>query len=188
MNASEAREHLEIIEKIVAASSQKLEAGGEFFIAWGLVSGTLSLIMQLVLSGRLPGSALWMAAALVAAGVAYTIVRQRHYRVCGERMSLLQREFLNVLWIALALAAVVNVIGQNLFPAWGQSAIWSVMSSVVLFYIGLHGNRRALAGGIVLVVSIAAANFAPQYTGFILAAGMYVGYAGFGIAELTARE
>lgn len=188
MNASEAREHVEMIEKIIAASSQKLEAGGEFFLAWGLVAGTLDLISQLVLTGRAPQTALWGAGALIAAGIIFSIVRSRHLARCEVRMSLLQREFLNVMTLALGLAFVSDVIGFALFPAWAGAAIWSVMTALVLLYIGMHGNRRATLGGIILIASIAAANFMPHYTGYVLAAGMYLGYAGFGIADLLASR
>lgn len=188
MNPSEAREHLEIIEKIVAASSRRLEAGGEFFVVWGIASGTIDLIANLVLAGRLPATAQFVSAGAIVLAAVYSIARYRYYRAHGDGMSLLQCEFLNVLWLAFGLAAVVDAVGFRLFSGWGQAAIWSVMATLVLLYIGMHGNRRAIVAGVVLVLSIAAANFVPLFAGFILAAGMYVGYAGFGIAELLARE
>jgi hypothetical protein len=58
-----------------------------------------------------------------------------------------------------------------------------------LFFIGLHGNRRAQLAGIAVIVSLIAANFTdPAIAGYILAAGMVVGYAGFGLAEMLARD
>ncbi len=188
MDASEARDHVEMIEKIIASSSCKLEAGGEFFLVWGLLSGTINILSQLYLNGRLPLNALWGSLALVIIGVIFTAARMGYYRARGDRMSLLQREFLNILWLALGLAFLTDAIGFNLFAAWGQAAIWSVMAALVLFYIGMHGNRRAMLGGIVLIASIAAANFMLPSAGYILAAGMYIGYAGFGLAEFLARE
>lgn len=188
MNSSEARERLDTIEKIVAASSRRLEAGGEFFVAWGIASGTVDTINQLILSGRLPYGALFVSAGAIVLALLYSIARYRHYRTHGDGMSLLQCEFLNVLWLSFGLAAVVDAVGFRLFAGWGQAAIWSVMAALVLLYIGMHGNRRAIVAGIVLVASIAAANFVSPYAGFILAAGMYGGYAGFGIAELQTRE
>lgn len=188
MNASEARDHVEMIEKIIAASSQKLEAGGEFFLAWGLVAGTIDLIAQLVLNGRVPQAASWASIALIAAGIVFSIVRSRQLARCGVRMSLLQREFLNVMTLALGMAFVADAIGFALFPVWAQAGLWSVMSALVLFYIGMHGNRRATVGGIILIASIAAANFMPHAAGYVLAAGMYAGYAGFGIADLLASR
>jgi hypothetical protein len=53
----------------------------------------------------------------------------------------------------------------------------------------MHGNRRAQVAGILVVVSLIAANFAPPaIAGYILAAGMLGGYAGFGVSELLAHD
>ncbi len=189
MDSSDAREHLEMVERIVAASSRKLDVSGELFLVWGLASGTLDLIVQLVSDGRVPGAAVWAGPLIVIAAVIYTAIRVRQYRAMpAGRMTLLEREFLNVLWIALSMAFAVNVIGGNMFSQWAQSAIWSVAAAIVLFYIAVHGNRRALVGAIVLLLSIALANFSLPIAGYVLAGGMYLGYAGFGLADMLARE
>ncbi|MDE2482190.1 MAG: hypothetical protein KGN02_08365 [bacterium] len=189
MDSSDAREHLEMVERIVAASSRKLEVSGEFFLVWGLASGTLDLIFQLVNDGRLPLATVWAGPLLIVAAVLYTAVRVRRFRAMpGARMTLLEREFLNVLWIALAMAFAVNLVGGHIFSQWAQAAIWSVAAAIALFYIAVHGNRRALVGGIVLLLSIAFANFSVPIAGYVLAGGMYLGYAGFGLADMLARE
>jgi hypothetical protein len=52
----------------------------------------------------------------------------------------------------------------------------------------MHGNRRAQIAGVLVIVSLVAANFAsPGIAGYVLGAGMLVGYAGFGASELLAR-
>ena len=188
MNPSEAREHIAMVERIIAASSRKLEAGGEFFVIWGVAGAVMDTVLTLVLTQRLPGSAMWISAATLVLAVVLTIARSRYYRKSGESMSLLQREYLNVLMLAIVLAFVTQLIGFNLFLPIGLMALWNVVEALVLFYIGMHGNRRAQIGGIVLLVSIALANVMPAYTGFILAAGVLVGYGGFGVADLLARE
>ena len=188
MDASKARDHVEMIERIIAASSQKLEAGGEFFLVWGLASGTFSVITQLIMDRRLPVAAFWLSGLLGLGAVVFSIVRGRYYRASKDRVSLLQREFLNVLYLAMGIAFIVNCIGYNIFSYWASAAIWSAMAAIVLFYIGMHGNRRAQIGGIIVIVSIAAANFASRDPGYLIAAGMYLGYAGFGLAELLARD
>ena len=188
MDASDAREHLEMVERIIAASSRKLNAGGEYFIIWGLTSAAISLLLQLVSDGRLPGQTLWSIAAIYALAIGLSVWRGRYYSRAGcERLSALDREFLNVLWIVLGMAFVADVLGFHLFPQWGQAAIWSVAGAVVLFFIGMHGNRRAIVGGIIMIASIAVANFEIAYAGYALAGGMILGYAGFGLADLLAR-
>ena len=189
MNPSEAREHLDMVERIVAASSRKLEAGGEYFLVWGVASGTMELLLQLASDGRIPASAVWAGPGLFLLAFAFSVFRSRYYRMCPVgRVSSLQREFFNVLWITLSMALATNVIGSHIFTDWAGAAIWNVAAAIVLFYIAMHGNRRALAGGIMLVVSVAFANFNMPIAGYALAAGMYLGYAGFGLADLLARE
>lgn len=189
MDASEAREHLELIERIIAASSRKLETGAEYFVAWGLAGAAFDVIDTAANSGRIPAWTLWLNFLVLALAVGFTIVRSRMAGY-GEkgRMSLLQREYLNVLWLAIAIAFVTNVVGFNLFHLYGGMAVWNVVEAIVLFYIGMHGNRRAQICGIVMLVTIALANFMPANTGYILAAGPLLGWGGFGVAELLAQE
>jgi hypothetical protein len=53
----------------------------------------------------------------------------------------------------------------------------------------MHGNRRAQIAGVLVLVSLVAANFvAPSIAGYVLAAGMLAGYSGFGLSELLARD
>jgi hypothetical protein len=188
MESVEAREHLEMVERIVAASSRRLCAGGEYFLVWGLVAAGMDCVAQLILSRVLPSSALFVWGGLLAFGIVFTVVRTRSISARAERMPILQREFLNVLWITIGIAVVCDVVGFRLFPDWGGAAIWNVVAAIVLFYIGMHGNRRAIVGGIIAIVSFAAANFVLNGTGFVLAAGMLFGYGGFGLAEMLSRD
>ncbi len=189
MDRSQAREHLEMADRIVAASTRELplRAQAIFFIVWGLAAGSTDLIYGLIGRGVAPGWTQWIAAALLFGAVAFSAVYGRRLRSLDCGMTFLDREFLNVLWVAMAVAFIANVGGWNLFPVYGMGAIWTVAASIVLLYIGLHENRRALAGGVVLIVSLVVANFSPAAVGYVLAAGFYLGYAGFGVSELLAR-
>jgi hypothetical protein len=192
MDASEAREHLEMVERIIAASSRKLEAGGEFFVAWGLASGAFTVLLQLVANATVPSQALWLALLFYGSAGIFSFFRGRYYgRGAGSgerRMSFLQREFYNVLSLTMAMAFVADFVGFHIFTNWATAAIWTVAGAIVLFFVGMHGNRRATIGGIVMVASLAFANFTPEYTGYALAAGFLLGYAGFGAVEMFARD
>lgn len=203
MDAARARDHIEMVDSILARTERSLRVGGEFFLVWGLVGGGIILLLQLFgiaangqlivqnahqfSRGHAPDAvALWAVPVLIAAGIIFSIVRGRQLK--KERCSMLQREFLNVLWIALGMAFVVNAGAFWIFSGVANGAIWTVCCSIVLFYIASHGNRVALACGIVLVASLITANFAHAYTNYILAAGMFAGYAGFGLVSLLLRD
>ncbi|MDQ2871601.1 MAG: hypothetical protein M3R35_00560, partial [Candidatus Eremiobacteraeota bacterium] len=69
------------------------------------------------------------------------------------------------------------------------AAIWSVVVAVPLLFVGLQGHRVTLTGGIVLLASVVAANFVHAgLTGYVLAAGMFVGLTGSGVALALMRR
>jgi len=189
IDAAAAREHLEMADRIIAQSSQRLCAGGEYFLVWGVYSGIATFCVVLVAAGILPRAALWGDGGLLLAAILFSVLRGRSQRGSATRRSLVQREFFNVLWLTIGLAFVVNLAAFNLFSGIGGAAIWSFSETIVLFYIGMHGNRRAQLAGVAVLASMIAANFmsAPE-SGFTLAIGMIVGYGGFGLSELLVRE
>jgi hypothetical protein len=189
MDAAQAREHIEMVDRILAESQQRLCCGGEYFVVWGIVSAFITLLFQLVDQRAISVGALWSIPIVLLAGVGFSIVRGRSTRPVLARSSLLQREFFNVLWLTLGLAFVVDAAAFRIFPGIASAAIWSVAAAIVLFYIGMHGNRRAQIAGVLVLVSLVAANFvAPSIAGYVLAAGMLAGYSGFGLSELLARD
>jgi hypothetical protein len=189
IDAAQAREHIEMVDRILAESQQRLCCGGEYFVVWGIVSAFITLLFQLIDQRAIPVGALWSVPIVLLAGTVFSIVRGRSTRPVLARSSLLQREFFNVLWLTLGLAFVVDAAAFRIFPGIASAAIWSVAAAIVLFYIGMHGNRRAQIAGVLVLVSLVAANFvAPSIAGYVLAAGMLAGYSGFGLSELLARD
>jgi hypothetical protein len=189
IDASAARDHIEMVDRILAESHQRLCAGGELFVVWGFVSSYITVLANLVHQGSVPRAALWTVPVILGCAVLYSIARGRSTQRVVRRSSIVQREFFNVLWLTLGLALVADLGAYNIFGGIAGAAVWSVAESVVLLYIGLHGNRRAQIAGVLVVVSLIAANFFPAaQSAYVLAAGMLVGYAGFGVAELLARD
>jgi hypothetical protein len=187
IDAAQAREHIEMVDRILAESQPRLCAGGDFFVVWGVASAYITILFHLVDIGLVAAAALWSVPIVLAVCALYSVLRARSLRGTIARTSLVQREFFNVLWITLGLAFIANVAAFRIFNGIAQAAIWSVAEAIVLLYIGMHGNRRAQIAGLLVVVSLVAANFvAPDRTAYVLAAGMLVGYAGFGISELLA--
>jgi hypothetical protein len=189
LDSKQAREHIEMVERILVESSQRLCHGAEYFIVWGLYSTAVTVTWQLIRSGLLPHAVVWGQVAMLAAAIVFTLVRSRTAQTGELRRSLVQREFFNMLWLTMSLAFIINLGAFNIFSDWASAAIWSFAEAIVLLFIGLHGNRRGQICGVLVVVSLVIANFsAPAIIGYVLGAGMLVGYAGFGLAELFARE
>jgi hypothetical protein len=189
IGASEARDHIEMVDRILAESHQRLCAGGEYFVVWGIGSAFVTILFQLVDNQLVPGAALWSVPVVLALCALFSIYRSRATRAVLSRSSLVQREFFNVLWLTIGLAFVSNVAVYRIFSGIASAAIWSLVEAIVLLYIGMHGNRRAQIAGVLVVVSLIGANFASAgIAGYVLGAGMLAGYAGFGVSELLARE
>ena len=189
LDAAKARDHLEMVDRILAEAQPRLCSGGEFFLVWGVASAVVTVLAHFVGQGMLAAAWLWAIPVMLAACALFSLLRGWQTRRALARTSLVQREFFNVLWLTLGLAFIVNAAVYNIFTGVASAAIWSVAEAIVLLYIGMHGNRRAQIAGILVDVSLVAANFAPSsLVAYILAAGMLAGYGGFGIGELLARD
>ena len=58
------------------------------------------------------------------------------------------------------------------------AAVWSLGATIMMLFAGFDGDRRALAGGLILLASVLVANYAfPHAAGYVLAAGFILGYA-----------
>jgi hypothetical protein len=189
IDRAQARDHIEMIDRILAEAQPRLCSGGEYFLVWGVASAAITVIGHLVSQGLVAPPVLWLIAAILIASAAFSLLRRRSTQRALARSSLVQREFFNVLWITLGLAFIVDVAVFRIFPGIAGAAIWSVAEAIVLLYIGMHGNRRAQLAGVLVVVSLVAANFvATNLTAYVLAAGMLAGYSGFGASELLAHD
>jgi hypothetical protein len=188
VDPTEAQEHLALIEKIIDLNDREFYIAGDLFLAWGASGALIDLLIQLTLMGRVPSWTLWFGfGALILSGI-YNAVRIRQFRRNSERMSIRQREFLNVLWVTVGVTLVAACGGFRIFDYWAAGALWTLSAAIVTLYAGLHGNRAGMIGGVILVASLVAANFMPGFEGFVLAAGMLAGYAGFGVATMLARD
>lgn len=188
MESQGAREQLELVESILATSSRTLCAGGEFFLAWGVLAAAMDLLNQLIVDNVMPVSSLWAIPVLILIGVVFSVWRSMQLRAKNGRMSVLQRDYLNMMFVTIGLTFVVQFAGSSFFGGWGEAAIWNFAGAIVLLFIGMHGNRRAVFAGVVLIVAMAIANYTPGMPGYVLGAGMLIGYAGFGATELLATE
>jgi hypothetical protein len=189
IDAAQARDHIEMIDRILAESQQRLCSGGEYFVVWGVASAFATICSELIVQGIVARVAVWSIPAVLIAAAVFSALRGRSQRHILQRNSLIQREFFNVVWLALGLAFIANLAVHRIFAGMASAAVWSVAESIILLYIGMHGNRRAQIAGVLVVVSMVVANYAPpNIAGYVLGAGMLFGYGGFGLTELLARD
>ena len=182
MESSDAREHLEMVDRILSRADASVEPRGTIFIIWGVAAAVLNLSIQGYFSYGFTAQYWWT---LPAAVYVLAIAATMYYSIrCDRegRMSVTERQFLRILYVTLATAFVGGVLATNIFTQWAQSAIWSLCIAVPLLFIGVQGQRYALAGGVVLLASVVVANYTPHTVGVTLAIGDLIGYAGAGLA------
>jgi hypothetical protein len=135
IDAAQARDHLEMVDRILAGTEPRLCSGGEYFVVWGIASAYITVLFQLVDREIVAAGTLWSIPVVLAACAVFSIVRGRLNRRTLARSSLVQREFFNVLWLTLGLAFVVDVAVFRIFAGIAGAAIWSVAEAIVLLYI-----------------------------------------------------
>ena len=181
MNAPEARDQLDLVDRILSRAEQStccLSAAP--FIVWGVTGTILNLVAQLVVSHKAPPTILFVAVAALVAAIAWTIVWVRRLRG-ADRRTLVDRQIMISFTIAWIVALVIQLGAFQIFAQWAQAAIWSVMEGAAMLSVGvLVGVRAVVIGGALLLVSVVAANFAIPYAGFVLALGDLIGMAGAG--------
>ncbi len=181
MNASEAREHLEMVDRILTqADEQPVRLTPGLIVVWGFAAAAIDAGQQLYFSHLGGHAGVWLADAALLIGIIYSVLvcvsiaRNR----CFERVSLNEIRMARVMgavWFTVVVAAFAQ---PHVFAGWGGAAVWSMGAAIMMLVIGFSGDRRGLAGGLVLLVSVLAANYLlPQMPGYVLAAGFILGYA-----------
>lgn len=181
MDMGEAREHLEMVDRILARAEDKpvaLIPG--LIICWGFAAAAICAGQQLYVSHIAGDWGLWAANAGLALGILYSVAVSVSLmrNNCYERVSTLEKRMgrtMGAVWFTVIVAAFSQ---PHVFAGWGAAAIWSMGSAIMMLTAGFNGDRRGLAGGLVLLASVLAANYLlPQAPGYVLAAGFILGYA-----------
>lgn len=181
MDAREAREHLEMVDRILAQAEERpVRMIPGLVIVWGFAAAAMDAGQQIAASNPSAEWGLWLTYAALAIGMAYSVglcfslIRCARY----ERVSYAERRMGSVMgavWFTVFVAAFAQ---PHLFSGWAGAAVWSMGAAIMMLMTGFNGDRRGLAGGLVMLASVLAANYVwPQVPGYALAAGFIFGYA-----------
>lgn len=189
MDAHEAREHLEMVDRILArAENEPVHIIPGLVIVWGLAAAAMDGGQQMYASGVGGQVGLWLSMAALVIGVIYSVAVSVSIARsgCYERVSVVERrmgQVMGAVWFTVLVAAFAQ---PHVFAGWGGAAVWSMGAAIMMLIGGFSGDRRALVGGLVLLASVLAANYVwPQVPGYALAAGFILGYAVPGVLFLA---
>lgn len=188
MDASEAREHLEMVDRILTqAEGRPVRPVPGLIIVWGLAAAAIDAGQQLYFSHVGGRTGAWIADGALLAGILYSIAvslwlraQCRFDRVSNGEMRM--GRAMGAVWFTVIVAAFAQ---PHVFAGWGGAAVWSMGSAIMMLMVGFFGEWRGLAGGLILLASILAGNYAlPATPGYALAAGFILGYAVPGVLFL----
>lgn len=184
MDAREAREHLEMVDEIIRRGEQTGWSGRELgitLILFGLGAALLDVAYQ---NGSVTSPVFGLLAAglaLLLAGMVFLVWWLALMRRTAERVSLAQVRMGRVMGAVWWSVAIASLCQPHVFSNWSASAIWSLGGAITMFVSGSFGERRAIAGGVILLASMLAGNYFPSVTGYALAAGFLAGYVAIGV-------
>lgn len=188
MDAREAREHLEMVDRILARAEapKNFRPWSWVLVLLGSAAALIQIGFQLGEDGH--GYAAAMAGgALMACSYVYMAWSSYASRRNAERVPASEVRIGRASG-AVWLAVVIAYFGQpHIWGPWGSGAIWNLGGAIQMLMLGFFGQRRALAGGLVLAFSIVAANYVST-PGYALAAGFILGYVLPGVLNLLSKD
>ncbi len=188
MDAWEAREHLEMVDRIlVNAGEQPVRMIPGMLIVWGIAAAVIDAGQQLYVqhigghAGALAADIALLMGFLFSVGVSVSLFRNHRY----ERISIVEQRMartMGAVWFTVIVAAFAQ---PHVFAGWSGAAIWTMGAAIMMLMAGFNGDRRGLIGGLVLLASVLIANYATPYApGYVLAGGFILGYAVPGVLYL----
>lgn len=178
MDRSEAQEQLSMVDRILERADQRpLRPIGAYLIAWGLAAaitdaGEQTYALTGVRGYEYGGEVALLVALVFSIVVGVSVVRNAERLPANERR---MGRVLGAVWIVIIVAAFSQ---PYVFGAWAGAGVWTLGAAITMLISGFTGDRRAVAGGAVLLASLLVGNYlAPHAPGYALAAGMLLGYA-----------
>lgn len=181
MDIDEARDHVEMVDRILTrVEGEPVRYIPGLIIAWGLAATVIDAGQQMAVFGIAGRLGVWLGDAAVLTGIIYSIVVAVALirGSCYERVSVTEMRLgriMGAVWFTVFVAAFAQ---PHVFAGWGGAAVWSMGGAIMMLMSGFSGDRRGLAGGLILLASVLAANYLwPNAPGYVLAAGFFFGYA-----------
>ena len=188
MNAQEAQDNLEMIDRIVAhaAKPRGFSMFGGVLVAMGFSAALIEIGSQL---GRTWGGTDVSLAGLAAMILSYLYLAwllSSSWRNVERlpRADAFVGRALGAVWTGVVIAAFAQ---PHLFSNWAGAAIWNLGAAIQMLLIGFFVKPSAIAAGAVLLASMIVANYVAT-PGYALAAGFVLGYIVPGILFLMQRN
>jgi hypothetical protein len=176
MDASDARDHLHMLDGIVRRTDRALRVPPVILMSVGLVCCTVTALIQARQMGVPvpPDQYLQPPLMLILiAVIGLTVWRGRH----AGRETLIDAYAGAAFFAAFAVALTLNLTAQHrVISAAGMGLVWAASFSMALLIAGAMGSRILFAGGVALLAATGAASLVPTWLPGILAIGWFCGF------------
>ena len=186
MDASEARDHLQLVARILRHADRSLHMPPATMIAWGLFGTVVNVLHQARASGLSvpPDGLIHLPMMLLAMAVSVWGARRR----AEGRETLVDQYAGGVFCVVFIVLLLVNVTGQHtVVPAKAMALFWIAGFSMALLIVGIQASRVLLTGGAALLTASIMAPLIPTWFDGILALGWASGFVGPGIVLAFGR-
>jgi hypothetical protein len=178
-----------MVDRILTRADEKpVQIVPGMLIVWGLAAAVIDAGQQAYFSHAGGVAGIRVADGALLAGILYSIILAVSiFRNCSlERVThaeVRMGRMMAATWFTVFVAAFAQ---PHVFAGWGGAAVWSMGAAITMLIVGFSGERRGLAGGMILLASILVANYiTPHMPGYTLAAGFILGYAVPGVLFLS---
>jgi hypothetical protein len=182
MDATDARDHVRMLDGIVRATDRTVHISPAVLIAIGAVCATITGLIQARQMGwNIPPDYYIQPPAFLVMLVTIVVASWRH-RVPG-RDTLVDGYAGVAFFAAAALGLTLNVTAQGrVIPPAGIGLVWAGSFSMALLIIGAMGRGVLLVGAVAMLVAVGTAALVPSWLPGILAIAWLVGFTIPGVA------
>jgi hypothetical protein len=188
MDASEAQDHIEMVDRILTRAEGPLCLSAFPFIIWGLAGAVMNVVVQLVIVQHYTVWLYAVAAGTLFLAVGLSIVWGQRLRG-AERRTLVDRQVFYAFNMAWVIAFIAQIGAGNIFAQWAQAGLWLLMYGAAMIFVAiLVRSLPVFIGGSILLAALVVANFFLPFAGYVLAAGDVIGMTGTGIVLYATRR
>jgi hypothetical protein len=177
MDATDARDHVRMLDGIVRATDRTVYISPAILIGIGAVCAAITgLIQARQLGWNIPPDYYIQPPAFLVMLVTIVVASWRHR---DRRRSTLVDGYAGIALLgAAALGLTLNVTAQDrVIPPAGIGLVWAGSFAMALLIIGAMGNRVLLAGGVAMLAAVGAAGLVPGWLPGMLAIAWLAGFA-----------
>jgi len=176
MESTDARDHLRLVDRIVATTDREVRFPPALLIVIGIAAGLIDALKQARLLGMSVPDDRYVHLPLIGLIIVVGFLSAWRGRNAG-RESLMQGYAGGALFIAFIVTMTLNLTAQDrVITDSGMALLWSTSFILALMFAGIMGSRLLLVCGVAMLACTAAASLVGGWMYGMLALGWVLGF------------